>query len=992
MASVTTTGFGVAAIEALSRILEERRTDDPLAPAVVLCPSPMIAVGVRRALGRRPGGVAGVSFTTLESLAQELSSQAMAATGRHVATAIEVQAMIRAELTARPGLFGRVAHHRTTEERLVALHDQLAGIGDETLGRLERAGQGLASDAMRVLRGAGRRAGNGWSHDQLLTATLDELAALEVGSRGPIVVFLPEPSRPFEGLLLSAVAKRPDCHLIVGLTGDRVIDGRHVGRLAGWSIQVDSDPLVTITEAMRLEVSDPEDEVRTALRDVVAHAALGVPLSQMAVLYPTADPYATLLAEQLDGAELPWCGPGRRTLATSLTGRLLLRLFAIALNGLERSAVMTAVSSAPILDGDGQPLPVSLWDRLSRQAGVTDGDQWEPRLMALAKDGLDPQELVEANRLLRFVQELERRLSPDPKPASWSQWVSWTHRLLDHYLRSRAEWPADEQQARDQIFAVLDEFRVLDSYDQEADVETFQSIVAAQLEKLRIPGPPLGTGLLVAPIDSVTGLSFERVVLVGLAEGSFPRTPRDDALLPDRVRAESGGLIARNETVTDLDIRAVAAALAGSRQSPLVVTARGDLRSISSRSWPRVLNTLVGRPTIIESHHRALVDHGRPVSIEDFGLRALISHVDGGDPVHTHELAHRDPVLGPNLRRSLNRRRGELNRHVGRVPAGLLDATERLLSATALEAYASCPRSYLLGRVLRLSDDDRPERIDEITPADRGKLIHVVLERFVAESLEMNAVPVPGEPWSPEARELLMAILGDEIGAAQSRGLTGGRVSTRILHRRLTAEMDLFLQTDNAMRADRGSTPVRVELDFGFEDEPSQVILPDGRIVRLRGRVDRVDATDDGGVLVIDYKGGSGRALAGMADDPLDGGRRLQLPLYARVVAEKLGMGGPRTALYWLTRSGDLRPMELEEGLESDLNRTVSAALDGISGGLFPGVPGEAVGWPRLTFANCRYCDFDRICPTDRQREWNKVRHDPALQPVELLLHETDDR
>jgi hypothetical protein len=126
--------------------------------------------------------------------------------------------------------------------------------------------------------------------------------------------------------------------------------------------------------------------------------------------------------------------------------------------------------------------------------------------------------------------------------------------------------------------------------------------------------------------------------------------------------------------------------------------------------------------------------------------------------------------------------------------------------------------------------------------------------------------------------------------------------------------------------------------------------------------------------------------------NPHDGGRRLQLPLYARVVADKLGRDGPRTALYWLTRKGNLLPVKLEDALESELDRTVSAALDGISGGLFPGVPGEAIGWPRLTFANCRFCDFDRICPTDRQREWEGIRRDPLLQPVEILLKVRDDQ
>jgi hypothetical protein len=675
-----------------------------------------------------------------------------------------------------------------------------------------------------------------------------------------------------------------------------------------------------------------------------------------------------------------------------VAGRLLLRLLALAGDGFERSAVLTVASSAP-LDQDGRPLPTSLWDRLSRRAGVVDGTHWEPRLAAL--QGLTPAEQAGVDSLLRFIADLRRLVQLDPAPTSWAGWVSWLHDLVG-LLGSDEAWPAGERGARAQLLDTIDELRLLDAHGDRPDLATVGSIVAAQLERSRLPGSALGSGLLVAPISAIAGLDLERVVIVGLAEGTFPRAPREDSLLPNRVRAESRGLLAASDGTTDLDVRAVAAALAGSRQVPLVITSRGDLRSIRSRSWPRLLDPLVEAPTVIESHHQALADHGRPISAPDLGLRALVAHVDGGDPVHTHELAGRDLALAANLRRVLDRGGNQFNRHVGQVTAGTIDPTERLLSATALETYASCPRSYLLGRVFRLGEEDRPERIDEITPADRGQLLHTVLERFIADSLDEGTVPAPGEPWPASARRSLLEVLDEEVGAAQARGITGGRASTLILHRRLRTEMDLFLATDNALRAERRSTPVRVELGFGFDDDPSELDLPDGRTLRLRGRVDRVDATDDGGVLVIDYKGGSGRAFAGMAADPLDRGRRLQLPLYARVVADKLDRQGPRTALYWLTSSGDVRPMELRDDLESDLDRTVSATLDGISGGLFPGVPGEAVGWPRLTFENCRYCEFDRICPTDRQREWESVRDDPALGPVTRLIEgpqgEDDDQ
>ncbi|MEL7157618.1 MAG: PD-(D/E)XK nuclease family protein, partial [Actinomycetota bacterium] len=930
-------------------------------------------------------------------------STSPSAAGRGPASDLEVQAAIRAELAESPGLFGRVADHRTTEERLLTLHHQVAGLDDERLARLEAAGDGIAGEAFRVLRGAGRRTDRSWDKGQILAVARNELDALPEGALGPIVVYLPEPKRPFEGLLLAALAPRPDCDVIVGLTGEPAIDRRHLQRLAGWSIQVPSPRRPPLNGANVVEVADPGDEVRAALADVAAHAAAGVALSSMAVLYPDQDPYASLLADQLDGADVPWSGPGHRPLSRSLMGRFLLRLIGLANGGMERSAVMAFLATAPVVDGDGDPVPTFEWDHLSRQAGVIDDEHWEPRLTALARqyertsvpqigpEGLVPHPDAERTRwLLRFVTELRAHLDEGLAVTSWRQWAAWARQMMAAHLDPDDAWPAEERAANERIDALLDRLPELDRFGGAVDFDACAAIVATRLEQLKVPGPPLGQGLLVAPIDTAVGMAFERVIVVGLAEGLHPRVIREDALLPDRLRAESGGLLANTDAVTDLDTRAVAAAFAASRQTPLAITARGDMRSLRSRTWPRELNGLIADRTTVDSHHRLLADHGRPLSVAELGLRALVNHVDQGDPVNTHDLATSDEVLAASLQRQLARHRGDMNPHVGLVGPEELDLGERLLSATALEDYASCPRRYLLGRVLRLRDDDRPERIDEITPMDRGTLVHAVLERFIASALADEAVPAPGEPWPPVARERLFAILDDEVADAQRRGITGGRVATLILRRRLGIEMDIFLATDDALRADRQSTPVGAELGFGIDDEPSEVHLPDGRSIRLRGFVDRVDATSDGGVLVIDYKGGSSRSFDGMASNPLDGGRRLQLPLYARVVAERLGRDGPRTALYWLTRNGELRPVELEDQLEADLNTTVAAALDGISGGLFPGVPGETVGWPRLTYANCRYCDFDRICPTDRQREWDGVRNDETLIPIGPLLQEFD--
>ncbi len=991
MVSVTTTGFGEQAIDALGAILDERRGGDVFAPALVVCARPLVAVGVRRALGRRPGGVAGIDVVTVDELIRRLAERDLAALGQHLPSPIEVQAAVRAELENDPGAFGSLAAHRTTEERLVELHRQLAGLDRATIDRMASDAAGLAADAIRVVDGLAPHAPAVRLDDGAVVLAVDRLATLPTGALGPIVVHLPEPVRPVDARLLAALARRDDCEVVVGLTGHRPVDRRHLARLAACSIQATLPPGAGDGEGLAqvVEVADPDDEVRAAIADISAHAALGIPLPAMAVLYTDADPYATLLAEHLAAADLPHAGPGHQVLAATVAGRFLTRIVGLAADGLDRAGVIGLLLSAPTLDG-GRAIDGPAWDRLSRQAGVIDAEGWQLRLAELAPH-LDEHDRAEASRLAAFVAGLDERLAPGRTVQSWASRAEWAQGLIDDYLAPSADWPDNEARARDLIDGMLSRIASLDGSGggggaRPRPLDAFAGLLASELARRRVPGRPIGEGLVVAPIDAVAGLPFERVVVVGLAEGLYPRVPREDSLLPARVRAQSNGLLPPAEVITDLDVRALAAALAGSRRTGVMTTARGDLRTIRARSWPRGLDGLVAGRTSIPSHHRLLADHGRPASVADFGLRALIGHVDRGEPVHSHVLASADPVLSASLERARDRGRGRLNRHVGRVPAPSLVATDRLLSATALETYAACPRSYLFGRVFRLAEDDRPERIDEIRPNDRGTLMHAVLERFVAESLADGTVPAPGEPWSPERRARLSEILAEEVAAAQARGITGGRVSTLILHARLEVEIELFLDTDDRLRAERRSTPVTVEYGFGLDGEPSRLDLADGRTLQLRGRVDRVDATEDGGLLVIDYKGSSARAFAGLDDDPLDGGRRLQLPLYARVVADELGRDGPRTALYWLTRYGELRPMELEDEVETALDRAVGAALDGISAGLFPGIPGEAVGWPRLTFANCRYCDFDRICPTDRQREWEAIGTEPELAPIRPLV------
>ena len=58
-------------------------------------------------------------------------------------------------------------------------------------------------------------------------------------------------------------------------------------------------------------------------------------------------------------------------------------------------------------------------------------------------------------------------------------------------------------------------------------------------------------------------------------------------------------------------------------------------------------------------------------------------------------------------------------------------ATGDAVSATRLQQWAECPFRYLLANVLRVPVEDQPERLLELSPLERGTLVHEVLERFV---------------------------------------------------------------------------------------------------------------------------------------------------------------------------------------------------------------------------------------------------------------------
>ena len=137
---------------------------------------------------------------------------------------------------------------------------------------------------------------------------------------------------------------------------------------------------------------------------------------------------------------------------------------------------------------------------------------------------------------------------------------------------------------------------------------------------------------------------------------------------------------------------------------------------------------------------------------------------------------------------------------------------------------------------------------------------------------------------------------------------------------------------------------------------------------------------------MFDYKTGNPNNLRLPPEDPLLGGRRLQLPLYAAAAAAHLGAAGTPVGRYWFLSRSEPYGVDLDGELTETLLEVLRAIADGVAAGVFPARPGAATAWPKVSFEHCRHCEFDPICPADRHAEADR------LEPVLVELGARRDR
>ncbi len=978
-----TTPYGQAAYQALRAALTHVQGGDPLSPVTVVVHSNAVGVAARRWLAAN-GGVAAAQFLTAFRLAELLGGPALAGAGKRPLSTPVIDVAVRKALAAEPGVFAPIAGHQATVTALRDAHRELRHLPNATIGRLAGAGSPRALEVVRLHRRVQAALAREWYDEADLLRLAAEHAAQ---APGRTIVFLPQRTRPTEAALFAALA---EAGTVVVIEGDTT----------------DTAPSPTPAAIDTVDASDADEEVREALRLVADAVHQGTPLHRIAIVWPRDQPYARLVAEQLDEALIPWNGRSGTALHERLVARLVLDVLRLDRRGIRRADLFTLLAHVPAHTADHEVVPRQWWERISREAGLAGDGDWQQRLtdFAASRRALggehNERDAQAALALQAFVADLRGLLGPAQAAASWRHWSDLAHGLVTRWLgghRAVAALPAAEAAAHQAVQAALDRLATLDPLAGPVTRAVFADTLEAELDSSPGRVGRIGTGVHAGPLSFAVGQTFDLAIVLGACEGVLPGAPPSEALLADSDRALADGALPLDADRVNEQKAQLWAVLAGARRAVMVLP-RGDLRATAQRQPSRWLRELVGTQPVparrIPSFAAGIAHATFPPTLTQHRLRALQHAVGAGEAFASLPQVAEHPAL--RLGSALVTARAA---HVLTEYDGDLSGIEvepfgsRPISPTRLEAWVACPFGWFMQYVLGIEPVEQPDEQMQISPKDRGTLVHDALDAF-HQRVVGGELPQPGVNGWGEVHRVALLQAFDEVAAQMERsGLVGRSAFWLAEQNRQRHELLAWMRHDSEFVSTRGARVVASELRFGMAERPPAVVhLPDGGQVLMRGAADRIDQCADGALVVTDHKTGRRESYRGINDaDPTAGGTRFQLPAYAAAALAASGAtpDTPVIAEYSFLAKGDFKRVAAVFTPQrwAEVGVHMARVVEGIRSGLYVGRPAKAQY--RLSFVTCPYCDPDGLGTAERWAEFERKSADPRV--AALLGLDGDD-
>jgi len=629
----------------------------------------------------------------------------------------------------------------------------------------------------------------------------------------------------------------------------------------------------------------------------VQDSRAGYRLSDVAIIVRDIDLYHDLLSEALDSRGVPFFIDRRRPVIHHPLVELIRAAFAMATNDWTIESVCAALRTGlvPITMDDADLLENYLIAHGIEGVQRWGASDWSFRSRSrfiASTESPTKDEAVALDRInalrkdILALFESWMRIAASPGAPTGSAWAAAIRSLIQHMdvpgsLRrwsNNAERDGELERAEEHrqvwgdVMSLVDDMGFALSETAMSATEVAEVIDAGLSQLTLALAPPTIDQLLVGSIERSRHPRIKAAVIVGFNDEVFPKRPAEDSVLNDDDRSallDAGvriGLPAKSRFIDECMLCYIALTRASQRVVVTYASADETGAALRPSSYlPAVLQACPGlQPRIVGDpvrtrdtwdiwSHRDLVERlsaefrTRPApakddravrarwnTLYDFRRRAV-----GDDSATARGLASLDPRLDARVSSAM----------IERMFAGSLRT-----SVSQLESYATCPFQFFARHGLRLKERERAQ----LEPVDIGLVHHAVLEDFVRGMADAS------RGWEALSEDQLIHELSgscrrverrlpEDASSSQARNAYVLRRSAEQLARVIRAQQDV---------GRRGRTRPRIaELPFGFATTRSWPALeletPQGRRVRVRGYIDRVDLAELSDELlgvVIDYK------------------------------------------------------------------------------------------------------------------------------------------
>ena len=353
------------------------------------------------------------------------------------------------------------------------------------------------------------------------------------------------------------------------------------------------------------------------------------------------------------------------------------------------------------------------------------------------------------------------------------------------------------------------------------------------------------------------------------------------------------------------------------------------------------------------------------IDITDFWTEQIV------DDVTFKNAAKSIPACYPGLAQGITannaRYSDKVTEYDGKLmnPNADLDPRENndlVMSASRLETLSKCPYSYFLNYVLKI----RPE--EELTytmgewlnALDRGSLLHEIFYEFMKEIKEINE-----KPSVEKHAQVIRKIAEDIINKYREEIPAPGEAIFEQERKALLRTTEIFLSIEEEYCKE--NIPEFFEVPFGCtwdenetglkHEDPVTIQLNNGKGFKFRGKIDRIDKTEEHKYIVWDYKTGSDY---GFKDHGyFSQGKQLQHALYS-MAAEIILRTMKVNKAAEVAGGGYLFPTEKGTGKrylrtrrDNEFKDLLDSIFEVIHKGMF---------LPADKNDPCKYCDYIPIC------------------------------